>query len=129
MPLRRSRNPFLSWIVCFAILMGSLAPTLSLAMQTRSGALWAEICTSTGAKLVRVSPDDGAPAPAMPGAHAIAHCPSCCVFSPSMAPGPAFLFIPPARYLAREPLQAFPPAPRSLIAWHTVQPRAPPRNA
>lgn len=122
-PARR----FVSWIACFAILMSALAPAISHALRGGSPDTWAEVCTALGAKLVQV---DGGSAntssPGAPGDHLSQHCPYCSLHSTVGLPPTA------ASSLALQPLvyavpRLFLAAPRTLHAWVSAQPRAPPQ--
>ncbi|MCR6479821.1 DUF2946 domain-containing protein [Variovorax sp. ZS18.2.2] len=118
----------ISWIACVAVLMGSVAPVLSHAFQSSQGAQWIEVCTILGQQLVHV--DDAAAEPSrtkQPGDHAQQHCPYCSSHAaqPGLAPASSpVLFVPTLRYGLPELFLA---APRTLFAWSTAQPRAPPR--
>ncbi len=119
------------WVACLAILWGGLAPALSHLVQPDVPAGWAEVCSVTGAKRVRL--EDGAAsdpaAPADSRLHADIHCPYCALhvdalgLPPAAPASPALL----APGLPRpEPVQL---APRTPRAWASAQPRAPSLNA
>lgn len=118
---------FISWIACFAILMSALAPAISQALRGGSPDTWAEVCTTLGAKLVLV--DGGAADKSSPGApsdHLSQHCPYCSLHSTVGLPPTA------ATSIALQPLayavpRLFLAAPRTLHAWVSAQPRAPPQ--
>jgi hypothetical protein len=128
------------WMACLALLWGALAPVLSHLVQRDVPAGWVEICSVTGAKLVRL--DDGAgrsgaaadtAAPAEPTErsrlHVTTHCPYCALhvdalgLPPAAPAAPAMLSPSPPR---PEPLRLTPRTPRT---WASAQPRAPPLNA
>jgi len=127
MPVSRQINAMVSWIACFAILLSALAPVISHAVQSTVPPGWIEICSVTGAKMVRA--DDAAPA--KPGsdesqAHVFKHCPYCAVHTDHLGLPPA-----PLARVALMPLgfdvpELFLLAPRTLFAWASAQPRAPP---
>ena len=107
-----------------AVLLASLVPSLSHALGSGAGASWVEICTPQGAKWINADDDGSQRAPAM--AHVLDHCPCCSLHTPALG-------LPPAVSLAHLPLRlalevplAFLAAPRSLHAWVSAQPRAPP---
>lgn len=119
-----------SWIACFAILLSALAPAISHAVQRNAPEGWTEICSVTGAKLVRV---DGSSS-SEPGsddsqAHVFEHCPYCSVHTevlglpPAAAAGVALVS------LGSPVPELFLLAPRTLFAWAHAQPRAPPLKA
>ena len=128
-PLNRRLCELVSWIACFAILLAALAPALSHAVQRDVPAGWIEICSVTGAKLVRI--DDGAPSPSESGqqpTHADTHCPYCALHVdalglPPSAPATVNLWA-----LSFHVPELFLLAPRPLFAWASAQPRAPPLN-
>jgi len=133
MPTGRRLRVLTSWIACFAILLSALGPTLSHAFRNDVPAGWIEICSVTGAKLVKVdvgtaaqadksgkSTDEGS------GTHALKHCPYCSTHTtvlglPPAAPAGLTLDI-----LAFHVPELFLAAPRTLFAWASAQPRAPP---
>lgn len=107
-----------------AILLASLAPALSHALASATGADWIEICTARGSSWIQPGEDGSERAPA--SAHLLEHCPYCSLHVPALG-------LPPVTVLAHLPLQlshavprAFLSAPRTLHAWVSAQPRAPP---
>ena len=112
------------WIASLAILFGTLAPAALQALSAAGGA-WAEVCTASGARWIRVG--DTAPSEKPAGAgHVLGHCPLCGLHTPTLGlppahesglPSAAAGFAVPALFLA---------APRPLFAWLSAQPRAPP---
>jgi Protein of unknown function (DUF2946) len=118
-----------SWIACFAILLMALVPAISHAVRPDAPTGWAEICSVTGAKLVPL--DDTAtsePGSGEPQVQALEHCPYCSLHSSALGMPPT----PPAGLalmtLAFEHPELFWLAPRTLFAWASAQPRAPPLN-
>lgn len=127
---RRPLKALLSWMACLAILVSALAPAISHAVQRNAPAGWTEICTLTGAKLVRVEADSASKSsPESPAAHALKHCPYCAVhvtalgLPPTSASGLSLLT------LSFHVPELFLVAPRTLFAWASAQPRAPPKTA
>ena len=107
----------------------ALVPTLSraLAFAQGGGPAWAEVCTPQGTKWVSAADadTDGAPAQALP----LDHCSFCPLAGAGLAPPPA---VPPIASLplrGAEPPPLFLHAPRTLHAWASAQPRAPPPAA
>lgn len=107
-----------------AILLASLAPALSHALASATGTSWIEICSTQGSKWIKAGDDGSERSPA--SAHVVDHCPYCSLHAPTLG-------LPPAKHLAQLPLVlshevplAFLSAPRSLHAWVSAQPRAPP---
>ena len=128
MRVGRSARQLIAWIACFAILMSTLAPVISQALQADPANPWAEVCTPLGAKLVRT--DDAAPTSPtqkLPGGHLLQHCPYCSLHATGMGlpPAPASPLQLPALSFGLPEL--FYAAPATLHAWATAQPRAPPR--
>lgn len=107
-----------------AILLASLAPTLSHALASGSGSNWIEVCTIQGSKWVAADEDGSERAPA--SAHTFDHCPYCSLHAPTLGlpPVAGLILLPPHR--AHELPTAFLAAPRTLHAWVSAQPRAPP---
>ena len=116
-----------SWIACLAILMSSVAPVLSQAFQPSQGdAGWIEVCTALGQQLVHVEAAESSQT-TPPDDHARVHCPYCSSHAVQLGLPPAtspVLFVPTLHYGLPELFLA---APRTLFAWSTAQPRAPPR--
>ncbi len=106
----------------------ALLPTLShaLAFAHRGQSDWAEVCSPQGMKLVALADAPGVGIPAAQAAAAHEHCPCCSL-------GAHFLGIPlaPRLALGLPPAAALVPplsvqAPRTLFAWRSALPRAPP---
>lgn len=125
MPARRSFPALMSWFVSLAILVGAVAPAVSLAVRAETSIAWAEICTATAtASALRGDPQ--APGPAESARPAGKHCPWCA--PPDVPPGLASpgvgLDEPPLA--DRLPLAAVTvSAPRAT--WERAPARAPPR--
>jgi len=122
-----------SWIASFAILLSALAPVISHAVQADVPAGWAEICSVTGAKLVRLSDmgsdlSDGSQPESSQG-HTYKHCPYCAMHSDDLAPPPAPQLELQIPELGQTLPTLFLHAPRTLFAWASAQPRAPPLNS
>lgn len=118
----RAHARLTSWIAVLAVLLASLAPSLSHALAPAAGSTWTEVCTVEGSKWVQAGDDGSAPS----AAHVLDHCPYCSLHTPT--PG-----LPPAAPVVQLPLaaaqavpRAFLAAPRTLHAWVRAQPRAPP---
>ena len=110
-----------------AILMAALAPWISHALSAKNGASLIEVCTALGAKWVQ--PDGGSAdqAPASGGAHPFEHCPYCSLHANAIAI-PAAPVVPVLAISSSDLLPtAFLAAPRTLYAWVSAQPRAPPQ--
>ncbi len=119
-----TRRRVTAWIAALAVLLGALAPALSHALASTQGKQWIEICTSSGSKWVKLS-DDGTDEQPLP-AHSLEHCPFCSLHlpAPGLPPAPLSLTLP--LRLSHEVPLAFLSAPRTLHAWVSAQPRAPP---
>ena len=120
----RAHRRLTSWIAALAMLVVSLAPALSHALASATGQSWIEICTTQGSKWIQAGEDGSERAPA--SADVLDHCPCCSLHAPTLG-------LPPAQHLAHLPLRlthevplAFLSAPRTLHAWVSAQPRAPP---
>lgn len=120
----RAHSRLTSWIAALAILVASLAPALSHAMASATGTHWVEVCTTQGAKWVQAG-EDGSEHSTAP-AHVLEHCPYCSLHAPTLGlPSVTQLVHLPGRLTHAVP-PAFLSAPRTLYAWVTAQPRAPP---
>ena len=113
------------WLAIVAVLMGALAPSVSMALGGKgaNNAAWAEICTSSGFQPVAPSGE-----PAVPdSAHLLfEHCPYCTLHTPTLGMPPAALsFVLPAA--AGELLPAlFLVGPAKPHNWTNAHPRGPP---
>ncbi len=118
------RTRLTSWIAVFAILLASLVPSLSQAMGFEKGMSWIEVCTAQGSKWVADDAgDSGTPATTK---HLLEHCPYCSIHSPALGMPPATISVAEAVDRGHEVPLAFLAAPRTLHAWVSAQPRAPP---
>lgn len=124
MRLRRPARLVATWLATLALLLAALAPTLTHALAgTKAAAAWIEVCSAEGSRWLPAADHDGG----RTSAHTLEHCPYCSLQSdlPLLPPAPP-LALPPA--LAAMPVRAaFLSASRTLHAWATAQPRAPPR--
>jgi Protein of unknown function (DUF2946) len=124
----RSNRPISVWLAAFAMLLISLAPTITLTLQGSSDGGWLEVCTTVGTKGIGLPGDDGgreSPTPPTQG-HGFEHCPYCSWHVDALTPPPArglpVLIAPPSNVP-----HLFFAVPRTLHAWRAAQPRAPPR--
>lgn len=117
------------WFACFAILLSSLAPSISHAVAAATGMSngWTEICTVTGAKLVQLDDgqQSGLPAPIEKAVH-FEHCPFCLNHAVSLGLPPTADFVLPSIDSSRVLPSLFYQASHPLFAWAAAQPRAPP---
>lgn len=123
----RGKAAFAAWIACIAILLSSLAPAIAHALQRDGQGAWAEVCTTSGSKVVSLDSGLADEAPSLPAEHPLQHCPYCSLHAPALGMPPGSLAVPtlvPQLSAVPEPMLA---APRTLFAWATAQPRAPPR--
>lgn len=127
MPALRHRQRLASWIALLALVLGALAPTVSRAMA------WAASDALPFGVVCSANPDartqGTAPGDAGDGAHhasVFEHCPFCSIHAPDLAlPSAESIALPLQGLAAAEP-QLFLRAPRTLHAWASAQPRAPP---
>lgn len=128
MRLARFAKTRLAWIVTFTILLAALLPTLSHFVLPKDSAAWAEVCTATGAKFVRVDagaePGDPAGTP-----KALMECPYCAIHHGTPLLPPAQVAWAPPGALKFEHPRLFLEAPRPLFSWAPLQARAPPALA
>lgn len=120
----RAHRRLTSWIAALAILLASLAPALSHALASATGADWIEICTIQGSKWVQAGEDGSERAPA--SAHVLEHCPYCSLQTPTLGLPPVTQRVAVPPRLSHAVPRAFLSAPRTLHAWVRAQPRAPP---
>ncbi len=120
----RAHRRLTTWIAALAILLASLAPSLSHAVASATGTNWIEVCTTQGSKWIAAGEDSSERAPA--SAHVLEHCPYCSLHAPDLALPPANDSAQLSARLAYEFPLAFLAAPRTLHAWVSAQPRAPP---
>jgi hypothetical protein len=109
-----------------AVIMAALAPAVSHALGKSNPRTWMEICTSAGSTLVAVDGEATGQGNVPGAAHLLEHCPFCSFpggamgMPPASGPGLAIIALP-----ADKPA-AFLHATRTLEAWVSAQPRAPP---
>jgi hypothetical protein len=120
----RIRTRLTQWIAILAVLLASLAPTLGHALGNASGGSWVEVCTSQGSRWIQAAEDGSQHAPA--SAHLLEHCPYCSLHSPTFGLPPAPVTPLMASGVSHVVPLAFLAAPRTLHAWSSAQPRAPP---
>jgi hypothetical protein len=119
----RAHRRLTAWIAALAILTASLAPALSQAVASATGAHWIEICTTQGSRWIQAGEDGSEPTP--PLKHVLEHCQFCSPHTPTgLPPATPRAHLPPG--LLHETPLAFLSAPRTLHAWVSAQPRAPP---
>ncbi|MEO5658940.1 MAG: DUF2946 domain-containing protein [Polaromonas sp.] len=138
MGLNRLTRCFAAWIACFAILLASLAPSISqtLAAARDSGSVQTEGCPLPDEEPAEVDSaanlnihaghgDNGAPS-TFPKASHFEHCPFCFTHAGSFA----LVQSVPATLLEASGFSEFPflffQAPRLLFVWVAAQARAPP---
>ena len=123
---RRARRVLVSWIAILAILMATLGPSISHALGAKDAGAWTEICTSLGSKWVDADGDTGGESPVPSGAHPLEHCPCCSLHANGIAVPAAPLAAVPVLLPAHDLPIALLAVPRTLFAWLSAQPRAPP---
>lgn len=120
----RTNRRLPGWIAVLVILLAALAPVLPQAQGLDEAMAWREVCSVHGARRVPVDVEDPTGAPA--ATHAAGHCPCCLGHDPVLpaAPVSRFVAVVVARRIDLPP--AFLSAPRTLHAWVSARPRAPP---
>lgn len=120
---------YAAWLACFAILFAALAPSVSHALAATAGATWAEVCSTGGAKLVKVSADqDEKSSPVTEKSSHFEHCPFCATHGGSFALLPnADVVVPLLQAQSSRPF-LFYQAARPLPIWTVAQSRAPPKQ-
>jgi Protein of unknown function (DUF2946) len=130
MPKRSTRRHLTSWLVCLAMMLSALAPTVSHALSRSMGKSvpWVEICTSMGIRMVQLesSEKDSLPTSSSKKNTHFDHCPFCLSPGQGVAilqsadlawPVPARLLEAPSRSLS---------APRQVFVWESARARGPP---
>lgn len=120
------RRSLISWVACVAILMATLAPTISHALLAGTQDAWLEVCSVSGFQLKRADADADRKNPDVPDVHLLKHCPYCALHTIAFAPPPMQAAGWNALPMAFEVPRLFLVAPRTFYAWRTSQPRAPP---
>jgi hypothetical protein len=114
-----------TWLAVLAVLALVLAPTVSRALAfANGGSTWTEVCTPLGMKFQAVA-ETGEEAPAAQ----VGQLEQCgyCVLSAGAAPLPVVASPDlPVAEAAKALPALFLQAPRTLFAWLSAQPRAPP---
>ncbi len=116
-------------IAVFAILVGSLAPVVSMVMARGGSVAMAEYCTADGTVMVMLDDRSAPTGGSSSGGHALEHCPYCSSHAPVLDLPPVAMVVRlvPGLSDALPPARLF--APRTLHAWLSAQPRAPPLHA
>ncbi|WAC71009.1 DUF2946 domain-containing protein [Roseateles sp. SL47] len=131
-------RPFLdccAWIVALAILISVLLPMLPHRALARDAAMWTEVCSVAGARLVRVDvPQSDATAPdpgsrQKPMSAVMERCPYCAMHATVPALPPASLSWRVDTALRFEWPSLYLTAPRPLFAWASAWARGPPVSA
>jgi len=125
--LRRQRR-YTAWIALVAMLAFALMPTLSRALSFAQGGSqgWVEVCTPQGMQWVSPQGESSSSPPDGVIAQHLDRCHFCQLAGTGAAPLPAAappLTLTPA---ASEAPRLFLQAARTLHAWRSAQPRAPP---
>ena len=124
----RAHRRFAIWLAAIAVLFGAIAPSISHALGSSRVAAWMEVCSVQGATLRQVDSTDKRES--LPtGKHLLEHCPYCSIHLPTLGV-PASVWNAPLRMDLRDgfPIAFFATA-RTLHAWVSAQPRAPPLNS
>lgn len=132
MPMNRVTRRLTAWIACFAILMASLAPSIShaLAAAKTPGSYWMEICSSVGLQFIKMESGKTADSssPAKHGLH-FEDCPFCQTHANAIVLPPVSALLP----LVVSGSFPLPPlfyqSPRPLFVWASPQSRAPPARS
>lgn len=129
MVVGKGRRTIVAWIACLALLLGSLAPAISQAIQRGLPASMSEVCSATGFTPVATDETirESVPAaPVAPAKHLLQHCPYCSLHVTVLGMPPAPPFVPALAPLGFTVPELSLGGPRTLFAWAAAQPRAPP---
>lgn len=122
----RARTRPTVWIAVVVILLASVAPSLTHALGIAQGGSRIEVCTAQGSKWIDEAGDESPTAPF--AAHVFEHCPYCSIHVPGLGMPPSPMRAPLLIESHGEYPVAFYAAPRTLFAWRSAQPRAPPHS-
>ncbi|MEP6739225.1 MAG: DUF2946 domain-containing protein [Caldimonas sp.] len=125
MRLRRPALRIVCWIAFAAVALATLVPTLSQAFRGSDNRGWAEVCSASGVKWLRVSASAAEEPPAPQHPHALQHCAFCATHVAWALP-PAVQAGAPLLALGRAAPRVVFVAPRTRFAWRAAQPRGPP---
>lgn len=129
MQVFRAHRRLVTLIAVFAILVGSLAPVVSRVLAGGGPTEMAEYCTADGTVMVMLDDrdgHDGHTGGSSSGGHPFEHCPYCSSHAPALDLPPVAMVVRLVPGLSDAPPPARLFAPRTLHAWLTAQPRAPP---
>jgi len=107
-----------------AILMAALAPTVSHAL-IKADPVLTQVCSVLGLKWVKTDGPPADPSPVPQGGHFTDHCPYCSLHASALLVAAVEWSATVTLAGQRLPV-AFLAAPRTLHAWASAQPRAPP---
>lgn len=123
----RGKRAVVAWIACFAVLLSLLAPTIAQALRREAPAGWMEVCTAMGPRLVAADGTASGSTPELPAKHLLQHCAYCSLHVTVLGMPPSPLSVPALSPLGDAVPELMLVAPRTLFAWATAQPRAPPQ--
>lgn len=127
--MKRTRKKVAATVAVFAILLASLAPSISHALAAAHGnsEVWVEICSVTGSRMVKLDtgelPDPAKPEPA---ASHVANCLYCLTHAGSFGLPPETRLVIPVLSLETDHPPLYFSSPRPLFIWAAGQARAPP---
>ena len=128
--MKSATRRFAAWIACLAVLFAALSPPIFHALSAARGETWAEICSTGGAKLVKISGGEGATSdPATGPSSHLEHCPFCATHGGSLALLPGASVAAPLLDVQNSHPFLFYQSPRPLPIWTAAQSRAPPAQA
>jgi Protein of unknown function (DUF2946) len=115
-------------MAALALLLMSLAPTVSHALQGRNAKDWVQVCSTQGAQSISAFADaegrSSAPQPA--AEHPFEHCPYCSLQAGTVGLPAASIAVVLLALRDQAPRLFF-TAPRTLHVWLAARPRGPPR--
>ncbi len=123
-----------AWIAGFAILLTTLAPSISHALAASKGSelSWLEICSTTGAKFVKLDDTQNPLKSSTPSDNKALHnehCPFCVTHTGSIGLPPVSGFELPVVSVSAVFPSLFYQSPRPLFIWAAAQSRGPPTSS
>jgi len=126
MRLGRATKLFTSWMASVAIVIATLAPSITHAFRVGAGGAWGEVCSASGPKLVMLGDGSTGSVPAPDQVHPFEHCLYCSLQPVAGLLPNSIAALPSWTALAFEVSPVPLKPPRSVFVWTGPPSRAPP---